>query len=77
MKLVVYSSRTRGFDGRIFVVWTVNNTMLVGLASANRAPYGACRCGWGLRIFKTWWLFNIDFFGDWAIQESTLDIHLM
>jgi hypothetical protein len=24
MKLVVYSSRTRGFDGRIFVVRTVN-----------------------------------------------------
>jgi hypothetical protein len=30
-----------------------------------------------LRIFKARWLFNIDFFGDWAIQESTLDIHLM
>jgi hypothetical protein len=25
MKLVVYSSRTRGFDDRIFVVRTVNN----------------------------------------------------
>jgi hypothetical protein len=24
MKLVVYSSRTRGFDGRIFVVRTIN-----------------------------------------------------
>jgi hypothetical protein len=24
MKLVVYSSRTRGFDGRIFIVRTVN-----------------------------------------------------
>jgi hypothetical protein len=24
MKLVVYSSQTRGFDSRIFVVWTVN-----------------------------------------------------
>jgi hypothetical protein len=30
-----------------------------------------------LRIFKAQWLFNIDLFGDWAIQESTLDIHLM
>jgi hypothetical protein len=26
MKLAVYSSRTRGFDGRIFVVRTVNST---------------------------------------------------
>jgi hypothetical protein len=25
MKLVVYSSRTRGFDGQIFVVRTVNS----------------------------------------------------
>jgi hypothetical protein len=28
MKLVIYSSRTRGFDGRIFVVRTVNTTSL-------------------------------------------------
>jgi hypothetical protein len=30
-----------------------------------------------LRIFKARWLLNVDFFGDWTIQESTLDIHLM
>jgi hypothetical protein len=30
-----------------------------------------------LRIFKAGWLLNIDFFEDWAIQESTLNIHLM
>jgi hypothetical protein len=30
-----------------------------------------------LRIFKARRLFNIDFFGDWTIQEGTLDIHLM
>jgi hypothetical protein len=30
-----------------------------------------------LSIFKAEWLLKIDFFGDWAIQESTLDIHLM
>jgi hypothetical protein len=28
MKFVVYSSRTRGFDGRIFVVRTVNSTLM-------------------------------------------------
>jgi hypothetical protein len=26
-----------------------------------------------LRIFKARWLFNIDFFGDWTIQEGNLD----
>jgi hypothetical protein len=25
-----------------------------------------------LRIFKAQWLFNIDFFGGWAIQEGLL-----
>jgi hypothetical protein len=29
MKLIVYSSRTRSFDGRIFVVRTVNNSAWV------------------------------------------------
>jgi hypothetical protein len=29
MKLVVYSSRTRGFDGWIFVVSTINSVCLI------------------------------------------------
>ena len=28
------------------------------------------------RVFKSRWLFHIDFFGKFPIQESTFDIHL-
>jgi hypothetical protein len=30
-----------------------------------------------LRIFKTRWLFNTYFFGEWSIGKCTLDIHLV
>jgi hypothetical protein len=35
MKLVVYSSRTRDFDGLIFVVRTVNNNVVESLGEWN------------------------------------------
>jgi hypothetical protein len=30
-----------------------------------------------LGIFKTWWLLDIYFFGEWSIEKCTLDIHLV
>jgi hypothetical protein len=30
-----------------------------------------------LGIFKTRWLLNIYFFGEWSIEKCTLDIHLI
>jgi hypothetical protein len=34
MKLVIYSSRTRGFDGQIFVVRTVNKLLKLNVFSS-------------------------------------------
>jgi hypothetical protein len=30
-----------------------------------------------LGIFKTRWLLNVYFFGEWSIEKCTLDIHLV